>query len=308
MAITRKTWFSSQHRSRTLFVVLSLVISSIWVNPSLASRGGIEDRSNTFAVAMTYKDNNQPQLCSGVMISPTVIATAAHCVESHHNGALTDYTFSNPGADVEDPVTPNSVMRVVKTGEDLAFILINVPLSGGKSIPIADPLAISELKEKSPLFGYGFGAVFEEFTLYSRYARKYPIEWLRNIPVAGTPNTYEVVSASSSACSGDSGGPVTALIGGKEVLIGVMGSAAQVEGNCGTKGEDGLFRMKIALIHSYVSLIPAPIANPSNSPSPISSISQIPLAKKRIICVKGKKQIIVRAVKPKCPPGYRLKR
>lgn len=307
MAITRKTWFSSQHRSRILFVVLSLVFSSTWVNPTLASRGGEEDRSNTFAVAITYKDNNQPQLCSGVMISPIVIATAAHCVESHHGGALTDYSFSNPGANIEDSVIANVVIRIIKTGEDLAFIQINTPLTSGKSIPIADAMIISQIKDKAPLFGYGYGAVFEDFTLYSKYVRKYPIEWVRNAPVTGTSHTYEVTSANSSACSGDSGGPVTTLVGGKEVLIGVMGSAAQVEGNCGTPGKDGLFRMKVALIHAYQSLIPMPAANSSALPSPTSA-SKAPIAKKKIVCVKGKKRKVVRAIKPKCPTGYKLKK
>ncbi len=307
MDITRRTWFSSQHHSSALLLALSLVLTSIWLNPSFASKGGVEDRSNSFAVAITYKDNDLPQLCSGAMISPTVIATAAHCVESHHGGALTDYTFSNPGANIEDSVIPNSIIRTIKTDVDLAFVQINIPLTGGISIPIADSMVVSEIKEKAPLFGYGYGAVFEDIALYSKYVRKYPIEWVRNAPISGTSHTYEVTSANSSACRGDSGGPVTTLVGGKEVLIGVMGSAAQVEANCGTPGIDGLFRMKVALIHAYQSLIPMPAANSSALPSPTSA-SKAPIAKKKIVCVKGKKRKVVRAIKPKCPTGYKLKK
>lgn len=285
-----------------------MLFSSLLHNPAFASRGGSEDRSNSFAIAITYKDNNQPQMCSGVMLSPTLIATAAHCVESHHGGALTDYTFSNPGADIEDPVISNLIIKIIKTGEDIAFIQINTPLTGVKPIQIADSLAVGEINEKTQIYGYGYGAVFEDFTLYSKYVRKYPLEWVRGVPVTGTSNTYEVTSANSSACSGDSGGPVTALVGGLEVLIGVMGSAAQVQGNCGTPGADGLFRMKVALIHAYLGLISLPVANPSASASPISSPSKVPVTKKSIVCFKGKKQIVVRAIKPKCPIGYKLKK
>lgn len=301
MVITRRTWSSSQLRSKCLVALLSLLLLTLTLNPVSASRGGTEDLSNKFAIGITYKDNGQPQLCSGVLISLTVVATARHCVTSHHGGDLTDYEFSNPGKSIEEAVALNSILKISKSDEDLAFIQLKNPLVGGEPIPTLSSEKVLQLAKDYPINGYGYGAVFEEFKLYSDIVRKYPISWAANEAVSGLKNTYEVTSTTSAACGGDSGGPVTTVIDGKEFLIGLMSSAAQVTDRCGELGADGKFRMKIVLVDPFLSLVPQP------SPSPSASPSKSPV-KKKIICIKGSKRVVVRAVKPKCPKGYKLKK
>lgn len=285
--------------------ILSLIFAFVSLGPqnSFASRGGVEDLQNKFVVGITYKDNGLPQLCSGVAISPTIVATAAHCVTSHHGGALTEFAFTDPGVDIETSVMPNEVISIAKAEQDLAFITLKSPLRDGKYLKIADSKIVSSLREGASLTGYGYGAVFEEFTLYSKFVRKYPILWNPNASVQGSANTFEVTSTTSTACAGDSGGPITAMIDNEEVLLGVMASAAGVTSACGNQGADGKFRMKITLVSPYLSLVPAytpnkaPTATPSPSPKP---------TKKRIVCIKGKVKKVVYAINPKCPKGYRV--
>lgn len=301
MGTTQTIWSSSRLQFSVLLALFTLVTSALSTYPSLASRGGTEDPSNKFAIGITYKDNGQPQLCSGVVISPTIVATAAHCVESHHGGALTEYEFSNPGKSIEDPVISNSIVSVSKSGEDLAFIQLKTPLAGAELIPVLSKEKVLQLAPNSLLNGYGFGAVFEDFKLYSAIVRKYPMNWSSSEASVGLKNTYEVTSPNSASCSGDSGGPVTTMIDGKEFLIGVMTSAAQVTQFCGNPGPDGLFRMKVVLIEPFESLIPKAAPSPTASPTPTPK-------KKKIICLKGDKRVVVRAINPKCPKGYKLKK
>ena len=171
MVITRRTWSSSPLRSNFLVALLSLSLLTLTLNPVSASRGGTEDPSNKFAIGITYRDNGQPQLCSGVLISLTVVATARHCVTSHHGGELTDYEFSNPGKSIEEPVTPNSILKKSMINEDLAFIQLKNPLVGGEPIPTLSREKVLQLVKDYPISGYGFGAVFEEFKLYSDIVR-----------------------------------------------------------------------------------------------------------------------------------------
>lgn len=301
----KRTWFSSPHRLSSALVFALILLTATAAQESVASRGGVEDPSNRFAVAITYKDNGFGQICSGVLIYPRVVATAAHCVTSHHGGALTEFTFTDPGVNIEDPVLPNEVVEIIKSDRDLAFIVLKSSLRNGKYLEIADSGVVSSLPARSSLFGYGFGAVFEEFTLYSKIVRRYVIEWSSQVEVIGSKNTYEVTSSRAVACVGDSGGPVTTVIDGREILLGVMASAAGVTQQCGNPGEDGIFRMKMTLLHPYISLLPATATASEASPTPSTSPK---LKTKRIVCVKGSKKRVVIGVNPKCPKGYRLKK
>ena len=309
MAITRITWSSLQLRFKTLLVALIFVCPAIWIDTSFASRGGKEVRNNLFTVAITYMDGGEQILCSGALIQPKVIATATHCVESAQGNLLTNYHFSIPGNSIEIGVSPSVLVRSIKSNEDISFIEIDKPLENGIPIRMADSKSISALTSNSGLSAYGFGAVYEDFTYYSEFPRKYPLTWVSSEPFLGKINTFEVTSTNSSACSGDSGGPVTTLINGEELLIGVMSGAAEVRGRCGTPGEDGLFRMKVVLIYPYQQLIPEPQISPTPSPTPVATPTKTSsVTKKSIICIKGKKQITVKAIKPKCPTCYKLKK
>lgn len=295
-----RIWFSSRSRfSLTFILVIALI--SLHSPSSKASRNGIEVKDNRFTVGFTYNDGRIPSVCSGILISPKIIATARHCVRNDSGVAGTGYAFTNPGEQIDGIATPAKVAKILISDEDLAFIILDAALSGTTYLPIANAQAITSLPDRTPLFGYGYGAVFETGSPYSSFVRRYQLDWNITGKVANLKNTYELTSKSSSACRGDSGGPITFNIdGSKESLLAVISGAANVENVCGNPGPDGLYRMRVVLVDPYLSLIPEysyPIATAKPSPKII-----------KITCIKGKLKKVVSGVKPKCPKGYTLKK
>lgn len=299
-----RTWYLSRHRFNAVFLALSLLASSLVVSPATASRGGVEDPNNKFTVGFTFKDGPTPSVCSGILIAPKLIVTARHCVRSDSGVDGSDYLFTNPGAAIDGAPTPAKVSRIAISDEDLAFIVLDSPLSGATYLRVADTATVESLPYLSPLFGHGYGAVFETSASYSSIVRKYSLDWRTSGKDANYKNTYELVSSTATACRGDSGGPITATLqNGEQVLLAVLSGAANVQNSCGTPGLDGLYRMRVTLVHPYLSLVPEYTGVPAAEPSPKPSKKIV-----KITCVKGKVTKVVSGVKPKCPKGYVLKK
>lgn len=299
-----RTWFSSRLRFSSVLIVLTLLLSNLFLSPVDASRGGIEDTNNKFTVGFTYKDGTIPSVCSGILIAPTIIVTARHCVRNDAGISGSEYVFSNPGAAVDGIGAAAKVLRVAISEEDLAFIVLDTALKGATYLKIADAAMTSSFLDLAPLTGYGYGAVFETSMPYSSLVRKYALDWRISGKDMKLTNTYELTSSSATACRGDSGGPITAtLADGKQVLLAVMSGAANVQSACGTAGLDGLYRMRVTLVAPYLGLVPEYTGVPAPEPSATPSKKII-----KITCVKGKVTKVVSGVKPKCPKGYVLKK
>lgn len=299
-----KTWSSLRLRYSAKFLVLTLLFSSSLITAAQASRGGVEDPNNRFTVGFTYNDGSIPSVCSGILIAPTIIVTARHCVRNDSGVDGSGYVFTNPGARVDGLATGAKISRVVISDEDLAFIILDIALKGAEYLKVADMATIAAISDLTPLSGYGYGAVFETSEPYSPLVRKYALDWRSGGKDPKLTNTYELTSKSSSACRGDSGGPVIVTLGnGERALVAAISGAANVQNACGTLGSDGLFRMRVTLVSPYLSLIPEYTGVPMAEPAPTATKKIV-----KITCVKGKVTKVISGSKPKCPKGYVLKK
>ena len=275
--------------------------------PASASRNGIERKNNTFSVGITFKLSGVEQVCSGALLSPTVIVTAAHCIYDEVGAMGTDYYFTKPGVALDAPIDPSAkkvkILRVyTKPGfvtnaanqlDDVTFIELDSPLATAGFIRIATSDEIAKLTAGQTLKGYGFGHVYETNAPYAIYAREYSINW--EAPPAPL-TTVQINGTTSVACSGDSGGPLTTTSAtGEEIVVAVMSGAARVVNKCGTAGSDGRYIMQATVVDSYSSL------------KPVAATPKITTATKKykITCVKGKVKKFVTGTKPKCPTGYK---
>ena len=186
---------------------------------------------------------------------------------------------------------------------DIAFIELDKPLATKGYIRIATPVEVQSLRDSLLITGYGYGAVYETGETYSNYPRAYTLKWktISNL-VETTSNTLK--SDTSVACSGDSGGPITAKLDtGEEVLIAALHDAAAVVDRCGTRLTDDQFQMQVTLFNQFLPLIKDPLAKSLIPPAP----TPVVVKKKtyKITCVKGKIKKYVTGTNPKCPSGYK---
>lgn len=276
-----------------------------------ASRNGVEQPTNTFTVGISFKFGSVDQLCSGAMLSPTLVATAGHCAYSTDGKPGTDYLFTSPGTALDAAIDPRIVQpKVIKifidpgfstldadNVNDIAFLQLDKPVASKTYLKFATPAELESLTDASPISGYGYGRVFETDAGYSVYPRKYDLQWKAVTSASTLSNTFNLTSPTATACKGDSGGPIVATLPtGKEVLVGMLSGANNVLGGCGNASPDGLFYIRLTLGYPFLPLI-----------SSIYDPTAVIAAPKKVTikCKKGAKIKKVTALKPVCPKGYK---
>lgn len=316
----KTTWFSSRRlNSKFLPALLALALCIPFFVPSdnaFASKNGVIQKDNPFAVGITFNFGMTPQVCSGVLIAPTLIATAGHCISDANGIKGTDYIFTAPMQELDAAIDPSKPAPKIKkiilppnfannsegTVDDIAFIQLDIPLATKGAISIASKTEVTSLAAKSLVSGYGYGAVYESGAGYSPLPRKYLVRLQNPVLTSDTKTSVMLFSDSSTSCSGDSGGPITATLStGKEVVIGILDGALTGSGLCGAQDSDGFYLMRATLIYPYLSLINSLLVIPTPTPTVTKKII-------KITCVKGKLTKTVSGTNPKCPTGYTRKK
>ena len=192
--------------------------------------GGVADTGDPSIVALygVVPGADKGALCTATVISPTVVLTAAHCVHPDTAGKdavfsvltapdLTDKTHPSPRLKVKEVhYDPAFDLKNVLNGHDIAVAILDAPTTL-RPIPWNKTALPADLKGKQiRLVGYGLNDSFgQKGAGIKRQASTKLNSFDTNFVKTGTLIPWKGI------CSGDSGGPVLAKIGGVETVVGV---------------------------------------------------------------------------------------
>jgi hypothetical protein len=246
----------------------------------LAVTNGVIDGTTHANVGALTVDNQGQQVlaCTGTLISPTVLVTAAHCTAQLQQLGYSQTAVSfdpdiGTGSDITCALTdcyvsPASKSLYVGTlhtdplfsgstttndSHDVAVVTFAKPIRGitPASLPSAgllDGMAASGTLGSQTFtdVGYGWHAVASSSTGLFDGKRRYATSGSPSIDQADLHLSEDPTAGYGGACSHDSGGP--AFVGTSEVVAGVVSG---LHGNCGATYYD--YRLDTASARSFLA-------------------------------------------------------
>ena len=190
--------------------------------------GGVVDNADTAVVLLvSYSPDHQTlDTCTAAVISPTVLLTAAHCIDATNHPGYGYGVFTGPDASAyPDVASFLPVLLSVKEVHphpsydpaapfvaDIGVVVLNQPLN-------VTPLPINRVALTPSIVGQAARLVGYGQTTYGQFnAIKHQAATV--VAALGTDDTVAVGDSTHRSCVGDSGGPALVTIAGVETIIG----------------------------------------------------------------------------------------
>ena len=253
------------HIKLSLCSVIVLFANLISVPNSSAIYGGTNATGTSYVVKVTSPNGS----CSGALISPQIVATAAHCIiRSGVAVPPENLKIYAPGADTNITSTYSTGYAVFYPSNffnnnsytepnDAAFIVLNQKIEKSKPLVLANfNMLQSIISSGNPIYIFGYGTTvrngFSSNIPYSFRAK--PTTQARIFGFQGYERTYTsyINDYEGSTCPGDSGGPGISEYKGVSYLVSINSGGV---GPCSGDSSQGSWRSNATIAGEYQYLL-----------------------------------------------------
>jgi len=215
------------------FLSSLLLLSSITLAmPAQAvMRGQPSRQPDGLRQSVVWVENSEGELCSGALIRPDIVLTAAHCMMDKAsyrvvalNRGFKAQRMQVMAAAVHPQFVPGTTPRT-QPGVDLAMLKLERPL-GGDFVPF-DTGLVGRVGSGDTVTLAGYGIVGENEKRSARTLRQTnlvslgPVRISNNVLIV-TDGSRLAQTSGAGACRGDSGGPIVAATPGGYQLLGIV--------------------------------------------------------------------------------------
>ncbi|WP_230531863.1 S1 family peptidase [Microvirga roseola] len=212
--------------------VLVLAVLAFMAGPAQAVVLGTPSRDpNGLRRSVVWVENSAGELCSGAVVGPDLVLTAAHCVTDRatYRVVAANRTFKPQRFRVTVIAMHPSFVRGTtprtQPGVDLALLKVDRPF--GPDYLALDPRQAGSVGLGSSVVIAGFGVLSERQRRTARTLREASLISLGPVQVANrvliiADRARLAETAGAGACRGDSGGPILTANGGVYRLFGIV--------------------------------------------------------------------------------------
>jgi secreted trypsin-like serine protease len=237
----------SRFRFRPRLFHALLAALALWASPTRAMVGGAPDSSGGIGRSVVTIVGSSGNFCSGALIAPRLVLSAAHCVGPGATYKLVAYDAKHQPQlldTVRVAAHPQFSMQGIvnhRASADVALLQLANPLPNATPAPIGAPLEPLAARNRFSVAGIGVtkrgdgmsGGVIRAASLA---ATGQPGRLQIRLVDPATNNARDGLGA----CTGDSGGPVFEEQNGRAVIIGVISWSTSANNAAGCGGLTGV--------------------------------------------------------------------